>query len=436
MSGVVFRKSKVIRGPDIFVFVNENMDYTPVTPFRRTIDGVILKHQAATQEELPPTGANKWEVLRELAAARVAFGLSDRDLTVLQALVSFHQPTILGGNDSELIVYPSNKAICERLNGMPCSTMRRHISNLVQTGFIVRRDSPNGKRYARRYGDEKVAFGFDLSPLVRRFQEVCEVAETVRAAEERYKRLRATVSLMRRDLAGLAEYGRSLRPDQSDWDQFSDLAALTARDLRRKLDMADLKQIEVALRAALDRARDLLEGRESENMSTKDAINGHHYQNSNKDSYDFEPGLEKARGNDDALKNDVVGVSVDHRKNESDHILHKCEDQLMPNIPLGLVLASCQEFKSYAEQPVRHWHDLVRVADMVRPMMGISPSAWDEAKRYMGPEEASVVVVAMLERFNDIRSPGGYLRSLSAKAAIGEFSCGPMIMALMRRDAA
>ncbi len=411
------------------------MDYTPVTPFRRTIDAAILKHQAATQEDLPPTGANKWEVLRELAAARVAFGLSDRDLTVLQALVSFHQATILGGNDSELIVHPSNKAICERLNGMPCSTMRRHLSNLVQTGFVVRRDSPNGKRYARRYGDEKVAFGFDLSPLVLRFQEVCEAAEAVRAAEERYKRLRATVSLMRRDLAGLAEYGSSLRPDLGLWDQFSDLAVLTARDLRRKLEMADLKQIEKALGAALDQARDLLGGGNTENMSTNDAISEQHLQNSNKDLYDFEPRLEKAWDPGDALERANVGVRVDRREDEGDPP-QEPEDQLMPNIPLGLVLASCQEFKSYAEQPVRHWHDLVRVADIVRPMMGISPSAWDEAKRYMGPEEASVVVVAMLERFGDIRSPGGYLRSLSAKAAIGEFSCGPMIMALMRRDAA
>ena len=134
-----------------------------------------------------------------------------------------------------------NRAICERLNGMPCSTMRHHLSNLVQTGFVVRRDSPNGKRYARRYGDEKVR----LSPLVRRFQEVCEAAEAVSGPpEERYKRLHATVSLMRRDLAGLAGYGRSLRPDQGVWDQFSDLAALTARDLRRKIEMEDLRRIE------------------------------------------------------------------------------------------------------------------------------------------------------------------------------------------------
>jgi replication initiation protein RepC len=170
-------------------------------------------------------------------------------------------------------------------------------------------------------------------------------------------------------------------------------------------------------------------------MSTNDAVSEQHYQNSNKDLYDLEPRLEKARDPGNALERADAGVRVDRREDEGDPP-QEPEDQLMPNIPLGLVLASCQEFKSYVEQPVRRWHDLVRVADIVRPMMGISPSAWDEAKRYMGPEEASVVVVAMLERFRDIRSPGGYLRSLSAKAAIGEFSCGPMIMALMRRDAA
>jgi replication initiation protein RepC len=51
----------------------------------------------------------------------------------------------------------------------------------------------------------------------------------------------------------------------------------------------------------------------------------------------------------------------------------------------------------------------------------------------MGPEQASIVVVAMLERFSEIKSPGGYLRALTSKAAAGEFTCGPMVMALMSR---
>ena len=406
------------------------MDYTPVTPFRRPINAAILHYQAAAQQDLPPSGVNKWEALRELAAARIAFGLSDRDLSVLQALVSFHQATIVGGNHSETVVHPSNKAICERLNGMPCSTMRRHLANLVQTGFVVRRDSPNGKRYARRYGDEKIAFGFDLAPLAQRFVEVCEAAEAVRAAEERYKRLRSTVSLMRRDLAGLVDYGRSLRPDRAIWDQASDLCVLTARDLRRKLDFAELQQIESALSEALNAIRDLLEPVQSQDMSTNEVTNEQHYQNSNKDSYDFEPRLEKAQGEGSVSDPTTSLVAVDGTDEPVS------VDNNLPRIPLGLVLAACSEYRTYAERPVHHWHDLVRVADVIRPMMGVSPSAWEEAKQYMGPEEASVVILAMLERFGDIRSPGGYLRSLSAKAALGEFSCGPMIMALMRKDAA
>ncbi|KQI70862.1 replication initiation protein [Loktanella sp. 5RATIMAR09] len=406
------------------------MDYTPVTPFRRPINAAILHYQAAAQQDLPPSGVNKWEALRELAAARIAFGLSDRDLSVLQALVSFHQATIVGGNHSETVVHPSNKAICERLNGMPCSTMRRHLANLVQTGFVVRRDSPNGKRYARRYGDEKIAFGFDLAPLAQRFVEVCEAAEAVRAAEERYKRLRTTVSLMRRDLAGLVDYGRSLRPDRAIWDQALDLCVLTARDLRRKLDFAELQQMESALSEALNAIRDLLEPVQSQNMSTNEVTNEQHYQNSNKDSYDFEPRLEKAQGEGSA-SDPATALVAEGSIDEPVSV-----DNNLPRIPLGLVLAACSEYRTYAERPVRHWHDLVTVADVIRPMMGVSPSAWDEAKKYMGPEEASVVILAMLERFGDIRSPGGYLRSLSAKAALGEFSCGPMIMALMRKDAA
>ena len=406
------------------------MDYTPVTPFRRPINAAILHYQAAAQQDLPPSGVNKWEALRELAAARIAFGLSDRDLSVLQALVSFHQATIVGGNHSETVVHPSNKAICERLNGMPCSTMRRHLANLVQTGFVVRRDSPNGKRYARRYGDEKIAFGFDLAPLAQRFVEVCEAAEAVRAAEERYKRLRTTVSLMRRDLAGLVDYGRSLRPDRAIWDQASDLCVLTARDLRRKLDFAELQQMESALSEALNAIRDQLEPVQSQDMSTNEVTNEQHYQNSNKDSYDFEPRLEKAQGEGSA-SDPATALVAEGSTDEPVSV-----DNNLPRIPLGLVLTACSEYRTYAERPVRHWHDLVRVADVIRPMMGVSPSAWDEAKQYMGPEEASVVILAMLERFGDIRSPGGYLRSLSAKAALGEFSCGPMIMALMRKDAA
>ncbi len=53
----------------------------------------------------------------------------------------------------------------------------------------------------------------------------------------------------------------------------------------------------------------------------------------------------------------------------------------------------------------------------------------------MGEHEASIVVAAILQRGEEIKSAGGYLRVLTAKARAGEFSVGPVLMALLRGKA-
>ncbi|WP_424973151.1 plasmid replication protein RepC [Dinoroseobacter sp. S76] len=416
------------------------MHYTPITSFRRAVEAAQLKPEAPGPTPLPSDKVNKWEVLRELNAARAGFGLSDRDLTVLQALLSFHPGADLAAEAEALVVHPSNKSICERLNGMPCSTMRRHLGHLVEAGLLRRKDSPNGKRYARRYGGEKIAFGFDLAPLVARFGQICALAEEAREAAEAHRRLRESVSLMRRDLAGLVAYGAEQRPDLSLWDRYSDLALLSSRALRRKLSVADLEALALDLTAALDAVRDVLEPSSTEDMSINDTPSEQHYQNSNTDPHDLEPCLEKQRGAVDVQAQADAPVADVDAEIAGDPTESACADNLdtnpLPSVPLGLVLAACPEIRAYAPDPIRHWHEFVRIAETLRPMMGISPSAWQDAKTSMGPEQAAVVLAGMLERTTDIRSPGGYLRHLSDKAQAGQFSCGPMIMSLARKTAA
>ena len=48
----------------------------------------------------------------------------------------------------------------------------------------------------------------------------------------------------------------------------------------------------------------------------------------------------------------------------------------------------------------------------------------------MGDTGASIVVAAILQRGGEIRSPGGYLRELTAKAEKGRFSIQPLLKAL------
>jgi replication initiation protein RepC len=401
------------------------MEYTPISPFMRPISHAHLHVVDRPEASVPGKPVNKWELLRELSKAQTAFGVSERDLTVLQGLLSFFPDDALGGN-AEMVVFPSNKAICERLNGMPSSTMRRHLARLVEAGLLMRRDSPNGKRYVRKHGEERVAFGFDLSPLYRRAEEVARAAEAVREAEDRVRRLREVVSLMRRDLAALAEFGEEIQPGLGLWDQLSDKAVLTARALRRQLSLEDLLAYRVDLEALLDRARSVIDGPETEEMNTNDARFERHHQNSNEDSIDLEPALEKGG----------AAAAPDHEMDEAVADLEEPDRLRVPKIPLHLVIAGCPSLKNFYQGDVRHWHQLFDAACHVRPAMGISASAWEEAQRFMGPEQASIVVIAMLERFADIRSPGGYLRALTSKAAAGEFSCGPMVMALIGRRSA
>ena len=396
------------------------MEYTPISPFMRPISHAHLRvvgKGASPAQDSPAKPVNKWQILRELGKASAAFGITPRDLVVLQGLLSFFPDDMLE-DGAEMVVFPSNRTICERLNGMACSTMRRHLARLVGAGLLTRRDSPNGKRYARRHGDDRVAFGFDLAPLLARSTEIAHVAEAVRAGEERVRRLREAVSLMRRDLAALAEFGEEIKPGLGLWDQLRDTAALTARALRRKLTIADLEQLRTDLGALLDRARDVIDGPETEEMNTSAARNEQHLHNSKTDSIDCEQAREKI---------DQPAVSPDPTDEQDE------PDRPLPRLPLHLITAACPALKDFYPGEIRHWHQLHDAACHIRPSMGISSAVWDEAQRIMGPEQAAIVLAAMLERFAEIRSPGAYLRTLTAQAQAGEFSCGPMVMALIGR---
>ena len=96
-----------------------------------------------------------------------------------------------------------------------------------------------------------------------------------------------------------------------------------------------------------------------------------------------------------------------------------------------MVLQACPDMLDYAKGGISNWRDFISVAAVVRPMLGISPSAWEAAQSVMGELPAAIVIAAMLQRATAITSAGGYLRELTRKAEIGEFSVGPMLMALI-----
>ncbi len=92
---------------------------------------------------------------------------------------------------------------------MPASTLRRLLAVLVEVGLIVRRDSPNGKRYARkgRGGGITLAFGFDLAPLVVRAEEFERLAQEIEAEVRAVRLAKERITLCRRDIAKMIATG-------------------------------------------------------------------------------------------------------------------------------------------------------------------------------------------------------------------------------------
>lgn len=99
--------------------------------------------------------------------------------------------------------------------------------------------------------------------------------------------------------------------------------------------------------------------------------------------------------------------------------------------PLRMVLDACPDISDYAKGGISTWRDFLATANVVRPLVGVSPSAWEEAQSAMGEVYAAIVLACILQKGAAINSAGGYIRELTRKSQGGEFSIGPMLMALL-----
>lgn len=395
--------------------------YQSTTPFgRRSLTLAHLATQVAASSRPPERVVHKWQIFRTICTARPRLGLSERALSVLNALLTFHPETALSGDD-DLIVFPSNQQLALRAHGMPASTLRRHLSALVDAGLIIRRDSPNGKRYARkgRGGEIELAFGFELSPLVVRAEEFELFAAEIEADARALKLARERITICRRDIAkmiaaGVEEGVPTRRGGQgpADWQEVHAGFRAIVEGIPRTATCAELEPIAETLSQLADDIVSLLKDHiKTENLSANESHSGRHIQSSNPDPLiELEPGLRKGGG----------------ARAEPEQ-----QTPRMPegSYPLGMVLQACPDIADYAKTGISNWRDFLATAAVVRPMLGISPSAWEEAQRVMGEVQAAVVVACILERSATINSAGGYLRGLTVRAAAGEFSLGPILMA-------
>ncbi len=384
----------------------------------------------------------KWQLIRALTEARAAFGLSDRTIVVLDALLSFHPERELDGA-RPVIVFPSNAELSLRSRGMADATLRRHLAALVEAGLILRRDSPNGKRYCRRdgHGEVESAFGFDLSPLALAAPAIHEAAEAARAHERLCRRLRGEITIHQRDVAKIIEAGREEGAGGqwgsqwgSQWEGFAMALMPLCRRLGRGVSshvLEERRDALVRLRAEVETA--YLDALDNQNMSATDAGFERQYQNPNID-HPFEYRSEKELKPKTEPDHEHLPDGEVRQKHETagPRAAGRAPETKSQPVPLDYLMKTCPTLASYARDGIEDWGDVLATAGLVRSMLGISPDAWAKACAAMGKLTAAAVIAAILERSEAIRSPGGYLRALTERAESGRFSLLPMLTALER----
>ncbi|MGQ3213521.1 MAG: plasmid replication protein RepC [Shinella sp.] len=387
------------------------------TPFgRRSMTLALVKSQFNTPDITRGKSIDKWKVYRDACEARSLLGLKDRALAVLHALLSFYPETDLR-DKANLIVFPSNAQLTARANGIAGTTLRENLALLTQAGLIHRNDSPNGKRYARkaRDGSIETAYGFSLAPLLARSGELAQLAQQVAEDTRRLKLIKERITITRRDVRKLISAAMD-EGTPGDWEMVESYYVTTVGGLRSAKTLQALAECLDDLVLIRSEVINMLENQIiPEKSVTNDNDIRQHKQNSNTESIiESEPGYRKEQGGS-------VGANIERRPVQT------------PSFPLGMVLRACPEIVMYAQNgTVGGWRDLMSAAIIARSALGIGSSVYQQACEAVGGENAAVLVACILERAEHINSAGAYLRDLTEKARRGEFSLGPMLMALLR----
>jgi len=394
------------------------------TPFgRRSMTLASLKGQLDLSAAKSARGVDKWKVFRDISEARERFGLQDRGLAVLNALITFYPDNELRP-DLALVVFPSNTQLSVRAHGITGTTLRRQLAALVDAGLIQRRDSPNGKRYAHRNHDGEIeqAYGFDLAPLAARAKEIAEIAQDVAAERTRFRRAKEALTICRRDVRKLISAAME-EGAEGDWEGVEAMYVAALGKLPRSATRAQVEATLDEMALLREEVINLLERQlKTTNSVGNGSQDGCHIQNSNTESSnELEPSSRREQG----------ARSLEEPKNV-ERLRPMPSNEPVKAFPLGMVLRACPQICDYSpDGEVRNWRDLMTTAILVKSMLGVSPSAYEEACNAMGAENAAIAVACILERSNFINSAGGYLRDLTRRSERGEFSLGPMLMALL-----
>lgn len=321
---------------------------------------------------------DRFAIIDTLRQAAPALGLGPQIIATLDALLS-----CLPAKRNHNRVFASNATIMLRRNGISDRTLRRHFAQLVEAGFLIRFDSPNGKRYSRHDSEMETVlrFGLDLSPLFAAYGRLRELAQEAAKAAAHNKYLRCRLR------AALSELADDPRREQLH------------RVLRRKLTNEELEHWLHQLGPDVGSRAETRS--EAHQMSGNNGQNVRHQQNSEKELKDKD---------------------ADPTRNEP-----------TAEIALSELVEICPQARAFLQDDIKSPADVVAHARQLAPMMGVEIACYEAAERKLGVMATALTIWGLLEKQDSILRIGAYFRAITIGPRSAAFCPWRLLDSLKRR---
>jgi replication initiation protein RepC len=351
----------------------------------------------AADTYVPEDAGTKKDLFESAHLAAIALGLRPSARSILSQLVGFFREPVNG----LYLVWPSNEFLSDR-TGLSDRAIRYAVGELIRAGCVLARDSANGKRFAVRSKQGQIldAYGFDLSPLLARKDELQARTDAIRELQRARMALFDQITICRRASQEL-------------------LGALDA--LGQNIDMNALT-IEFERLSALSPRRTSSQPVEpvlSLWQSLKTTL---------EDQYNAACGGKNCR-------------LIENNKDSPDQSCDKRQRDNESEINLPDLCAACPDAMSYTDT-ITNDRELLSAAAGLRGAIGIHRSAWDEAVEKIGPMRAAAAFFVVLEIYSadqagpmKIKNPGGYYRNYVRMIERGQIDLAEVVRYMRRRRA-
>jgi replication initiation protein RepC len=381
--------------------------------------------------------------LIDSVAARL--GVKSAALATFRIMIAATRPSEFKTGEDDPCCYLQQSEIAKKRQVTP-SRIRAHEAQLVAAGLIEKRTMGNGARSGF------VGCGAFFSVAIARCQEFLALREKIEADRRHHAKLRGLRSIHKRHLKsclaelialrGVTDEVRLIGQAFDAWPSTDRLHRMAVAKLEEHVAEAD-----ALCTTALNLLQSVFESSGEPHENERSYI-----QDTNQDSNEVtcNASVHKGRAVKPAHSNTHNGAppsdhSCRERNDQAEIAAHK--SKILTNIPIrSFIPLASENMRLYLDMRRQgrggwsslHLHDFTIAAQWRLAELGISQSAWEDAVRKMGEEDATwCVFITDAKAANPetpILRPGGYLRAMTRRHQDGKLNIVGSLIGLSLRQ--